>query len=139
MRIDILNALENDFNITGIKKVWKYLPDIFQIPDSSLPSINVQFGTESYVADGEDSRIYEVPVILVVYIKSLTDTNNEGLLRTEAENWIHKFKALDTYSNLRQLDEVISLEYITGTPYLNTGIENRGFLIIEFKLTYKGD
>ncbi len=139
MRINILTALENDFNLMGIKKIYKYLPELHKIPESSLPSINIQFGTEVYRGEGDDTRVYEVPVILIVFFSAPTDTNNEGLLRQEAESWLHKFKTLDTYANLRSLDEVVALEYQTATPYINLGTENRGFLIIEFKLTYIGD
>lgn len=139
-RLTILEALESDWALTGIKKVWKYLPKLTDIPKSSFPCIHVAFGNETKMMNAEDTRIYEVPIFLIVFFNSATDVKNEGLLRDEAEDWIYKYKILNetNLTNLTAIEEVVSLEYITGTPYLNIEAENTGFLILEHKLTYMG-
>jgi hypothetical protein len=138
MRIDLLQALEADFNLTGIKKVWRYFPDPVSIPESSYPCIYVAFGTEKGIFSPEGTSLYEVPVVLVCFIKAPTDSKNEGLLRNEAESWLHKFKNVQ-FNNLKLVEEAVSIEYITGTPYLNDLPDNKAFLILEFNLTYKGE
>jgi hypothetical protein len=140
-RTRILSALETDWNISGIKKVWKYLPSMDKISESDYPSIHIAYGTETKTANGEDTRLYELPVLLIVFFSAKTDTSNQGLLRIEAERWIDAYKVLDVddFDTLRVLDEFVALEYVTGTPYLNTGVENKGFLLMEYKLTYIGD
>lgn len=141
IRETLLNALQSDWNLAGIKKVWKYLPALDKIPDSSFPSIHIAYGTEAKVSTPEDSKLYELPVLLIVFFSAKTDSNNQGLLVIEAEKWIENFKKLNAedHPTLAAVKNFISLEYLTGTPYLNTGVENKGFLLLEHKLTYMGD
>ncbi len=139
VRTQILQALQSDFNISGIKKVWKYMPNMVHIPESLYPSIYVAFGTEQRMGNYENVNVYNVPVILIVFIKSPNDLNNEGLLSQEAEAWLDKYKKDVTYNNLKQVENVSEFSYETGTPYINDVGENKGFLVIEYKLTYIGE
>jgi len=137
IRETILSAMETDWNISGIKKVWKYLPVLEQMSDSDFPSIHIQFGTET--AEKAECNKYVVPVFLIVFFKSGSDLTNAGYLRAEAEKWIDAYKSLSSQPTLNSISALSSLEYQSATPYLTTGIANRGFLIIEFKLIYIGD
>lgn len=138
VRTDILTALRTDFNLTGIEKVWKYVKEINDISESDFPSIYTGFGTAVKRPMGDFQEYWELPVILVVYFSVKTDTDNSGKLETEAERLIELYRNA-TLTALKAVERVETFELITITPYVNTGVENKGFLLLEYKLTYLGE
>jgi hypothetical protein len=137
-RTDILAALRTDLEVTGMQKVWKSIQRLDKIPDDLLPSFCVKFGTAVNTPTSEGLAIWELPVMVVVYFKCGNDTTNQGLLETEAEDLIELFLNVQ-FAETSEIDEVRSMEIMTITPYIDTGIENRGFLYLEYKLNYIGD
>ena len=143
-RTDILNALRTDFgNVTGIKKVWKYVKDINSMNESDFPSIYTGFGTAINKPFGDLEWNWEVPVMLLVYFSVKTDTDNSGKLETEAERLFEAYRTLldDVWVSLPTLKGVkgvTTIDLVTASPYVNTGVENKGFLLLEFKLNYIG-
>jgi len=138
-RTEILDALRTEFNLTGIKKVWRSVKEIENLPESDCPSIYVGFGTALKSPKGDFIDYWELPVILVVYFKVDTDTNNSGKLETEAERLIALYDAITSYPTLQAVGGIEDINLITVTPYVNTGEENKGFLLLEYKLTYLGE
>lgn len=138
VRTDILSALRTDFNLTGITKVWKYAKELSDISESDFPSIYTGFGTAVKRPLGDFQEYWELPVILVVYFSVKTDTDNSGKLETEAERLIELYRN-KILTNVNAVNNVETIELITVTPYVNTGTENKGFLLLEYKLTYLGE
>jgi len=144
IRQDILNALRSDFlTITTengynnfISKAHKRYKELENMSDTDFDSVFIGFGTAVNNKDGEANSIWDVPVMSVVYFKTNTDLDNEGLLETKAESLIEDVENL-VFNNTQILDSVISLDLLTITPYI-TIQENVGFLMIEYKLTYIG-
>lgn len=137
LRTDILTALRTVFNVTGNKKVWRYAKELNDISESDFPSVYTGFGTAVKKPTGDFQEYWELPVILVVYFSVKTDTDNSGKLETEAERLIELYRNLD-WSATNAIQQIETLELITVTPYINTGVENKGFLLLEYKLTYLG-
>lgn len=137
LRTDILTALRTVFNVTGNKKVWRYAKELNDISESDFPSIYTGFGTAIKAPKGDFQEYWELPVILVVYFSVKTDTDNSGKLEVEAERLIELYRNLD-WSATNAIQQIETLELITVTPYVNTGVENKGFLLLEYKLTYLG-
>lgn len=138
IRTNILTALRTDLNVTGNKKSWKYVQELGNIAESDFPSNYVGMGTAVKSPMGDFQDKWEVPILCIVYFKCDTDTNNSGKLETEAERLIGLYDAL-TMNSTRQVDNVVSIDLITVTPYINTGVENKGFILLEYKLTYIGE
>jgi len=138
VRTDILTALRTDFNLTGNKKVWRYAKELSDISESDFPSIYTGFGTAVKRPFGDFQEYWELPVILVVYFSVKTDTDNSGKLETEAERLIELYRNA-TLTQLKTVNNVETMELVTLTPYVNTGTENKGFLLLEYKLTYLGE
>lgn len=137
IRTDILTALRSDLNITGNKKVWKSVRQLNELPETDYPSVYVGYGTAVRTLLG-DISLWDLPIICIVYFKCDTDTNNSGKLETEAERLIGLYEAV-SMSATRVLDVVRNIDLITVTPYVNTGVENKGFILLEYKLTYIGE
>ena len=138
VRTDILTALRTDFNLTGNQEVWRYAKELGDIPDSKLPSIYTGFGTAVKDPKGDFQEYWMLPVILVVYFSVKTDIDNSGKLETEAERLIELYRNA-SLTQLKTVNNVETMELITITPYVNTGVENKGFLLLEYKLTYLGE
>jgi hypothetical protein len=136
-RSDILTALRTDFNLTGNKKVWKSVKELNDISESDFPSFYVGFGTAVKRPMGDFQDLWEVPAMLVVYFSVKTDTDNSGKLETEAERLIGLYEVVE-FTAMKALNYNPSIDLITVTPYVNTGVENKGFLLLEYKLTYIG-
>lgn len=137
-RTDILTALRNDFNVTGMQKSWKRVERLDQIPDDSLPSFCVKLGTAVANYTMEGTKIWGLPVLCIVYFQAGTDTTNQGLLETAGESLIALYDAITNYSVI-QVEGVIGIELQTITPYVDTDIEHRGFILLEYKIQYIGD
>lgn len=138
-RTNILSALRTDFGaVTGLKKSWKFVQQLDKIPDSDFPSHYIGLGTAVNRPMGDHQENWEVPVMIVVYFSCDTDTNNSGKLETEAERLIELYLNTSIPTTIG-LDAVISMDIVTITPYVNTGVENKGFLLIECKLNYIGE
>lgn len=138
IRTQILAALRTDFNVTGMQKSWKSVMNLKEIPEGLLPSYYVGFGTAVNNETAEYTAIWEIPVLVVVYFKCSSDTTNQGLLETEAESLISLYENV-TFANTILIDAVKDAVMVSVTPYVNTIIENRGFLFLEYKLTYIGN
>jgi hypothetical protein len=138
IRTDILSALRTDLNLTGTKKVWKSVKELNDIAESDFPSIYVGFGTAVNSPRGDFYYYWDVPVVLIVYFSCKTDSDNSGKLETEAERLIGLYQDLESYPTVKAVGKVESLDLLTITPYVNTGVENKGFLLLEYKLTYLG-
>ena len=136
-RTDILTALRTDFNVTGMQKSWKSIQRLDKIPDDSLPSYCVKLGTAVANYTMEGTKIWDLPVLCLIYFDAGTDTTNQGLLETAAEALIGLYDAITNYTVI-QVEGVISIELLTITPYVDTEISNRGFIILEYKLQYIG-
>ena len=108
------------------------------IADSKFPSVYTGFGTAVKRPFGDFQEYWELPVILVVYFSVKTDTDNSGKLETEAERLIELYRNA-SLTQLKTVNNVETMELITITPYVNTGVENKGFLLLEYKLTYLGE
>ena len=137
-RSNILSALRNDFGtVQGIKESWKYVPQLETISETKFPFHYIGFGTAVNKPLGDMQDNWEVPVLCVVFFSIKTDPNNSGKVETEAERMISLYQEV-VFSNTSAIDAVVSLDLITITPYINTGIENKGFLLLEYKLNYIG-
>lgn len=144
IRQDILNALRSDFlTITTengynnlISKAHKRYKELENMSDTDFDSVFVGFGTAVNNKTGEANNIWDVPVISIIYFKTNSDLENEGLLETKAETLIEDIENL-IFTNTQILDSVISLDLLTITPYI-TIQDTVGFLMIEYKLTYIG-
>lgn len=137
-RTDILSALRTDFNVTGMQKSWKRVERLDQIPDDSLPSYCVKLGTAVAKYTPEGTKIWELPVLCIIYFQAGTDTTNQGLLETAGENIIALYDAITNYTVI-QVEAVLGIEMVTVTPYVDTEVNNRGFIFIEYKVQYIGD
>lgn len=138
IRTDILSALRTDFNVTGMQKSWKYVQRLDQIPDDSMPSYCVKLGSAVNKQLAENHSYWDLPIMVIVYFKCGTDTDNQGLLETTAEALIDLYEAVDL-STTMALDAVESAEILTITPYIDVGLKDRGWILLEYKLTYLGD
>lgn len=138
IRTDILSALRTDFNVTGMQKSWKRVTRLDQIPDDSLPSYCVKLGTAVANYTPEGTKVWDLPVLCVIYFKAGTDTTNQGLLETAAEDLISLYDAITDYSVI-QVEGVMGIELQTITPYVDTEMDNRGFILLEYKVQYIGD
>ena len=138
IRTDILSASRTDLQLTGITKVWRSVKELNDMSDSSYPSIYVGYGTAIKKPMGDFQEYWELPVVLIVYFKCDTDTNNSGKLEDEAERLIGLYQDLEYFPTVKLTGVVETMELLTITPYVNTGVENKGFLLLEYKLTYIG-
>ena len=138
IRTDLLTALRTDLKLTGITKIWRNVKELNDMSDSDYPSIYIGYGTAVKKPMGDFQEYWELPVILVVYFKCDTDTNNSGKLEDEAERLIGLYQEIDRYPTVKSVGVVESMELLTVAPYINTGVENKGFLLLEYKLTYIG-
>lgn len=138
VRTNILAALRSDFNVTGMQKSWKRVERLDQISDDSLPSFSVKLGTAVAKYTPEGTKIWELPVLCIIYFQAGTDTTNQGLLETAGEALIDKYDAITNYTALKLVEEVISIEMISITPYVDTEINHRGFIFLEYKIEYIG-
>jgi hypothetical protein len=139
IRTDLLAALRTDLNVTGMITSFISVPDLIKISDSELPSYCVKFGTAVGSYNPEGLKTWEVPVLVVGFFKCGNDTTNQGLLETEAERIIGLYDAITDYATTRVIEAFQSIEMLTVTPYIDTGMTNRGFVLIEYKLIYIGD
>lgn len=137
-RSDILSALRTDLKLTGITKVWRNVKELNDISETDYPSIYLGYGTAIKKPMGDFQEYWELPVVLIVYFKCSTDTNNSGKLETEAERLIGLYQDVQNFPTVQLLGRVETMELLTITPYVNTGVENKGFLLLEYKLTYIG-
>ena len=139
-RLDLLTINATGSFVNDLKTAFKSFHYVGDLAVSEFDSCYIHAGLAVKIRLPDYVRVWELPLVGLVYFKCDTDTTNQGLLETKAETLIADLE-LVIWANIKAVGlsddsaRMESIELLSVAPYI-TEYEDRGVIYFELKVTY---